>query len=85
MPIFYDLALLVAGVSGNAPLIAEGDELYEVVEPLAYRCGVIHGPFEFGFSQVFEQIGAANDLSELLKCIIQFILPSTAGQSPKYK
>ena len=85
MPIFDDLALLVARVGSNGAPVAEGDELNEVVEPLTNGGRVIHGPSEFRLSQVLEQIGAANDLPELLEGIIQFILPSPAGQSPKYK
>ena len=85
MPVLDDLALLVARVRGNGAPIAECDELNEVVEPLADGGGVIHGPSELWLSQVFKQIGAANDLSELLKCIEQFILPGPAGQSPEYE
>jgi len=85
MAIFDDLALLVARVGGNGALIAEGDELNEIVEPFAHGSCVVHGPSEFRLSQVFEQIGAANDLPELLEGIVQFILSGSAGQSPKYK
>jgi hypothetical protein len=53
MPILDDLALLVARIGCNDALIAECDELNEVVEPLADGGGVIHGPSEFGLSQVF--------------------------------
>ena len=75
MPILDDLALLVARVGSNDSPIAEGDKLNEVVEPLTDGGRVIHGPSEFRFSQVLEQIGAANDLPELLKCIIGVICP----------
>ena len=85
MSIFDDLALLIARVGGNSAPIAEGDKLNEIVEPLTDDGGVVHGPSEFGLSQVFEQIGTANDLPELLEGIIQFILTGPAGQSPKYK
>ena len=85
MPILDDLALLVARVGSNGASVAECDELNEVVEPLTDGGGVIHGPSELRLSQVFEQIGATNDLPELLEGIIQFILPGPAGQSPKYK
>ena len=85
MPVLDDLALLITRVGGNGAPVAEGDELNEVVEPLTDGGRVIHGPSEFRLSQVLEQIGAANDLPELLKCIIQFILPGPAGQSPMYK
>jgi hypothetical protein len=73
MPILDDLALLVARVGSNGALIAEGNELNEVVEPLTDGGGVIHGPSEFGLSQVFEQIGTAKDLPELLEGIVQFM------------
>ena len=85
MPIFDDLALFIARVGSNGAPVAEGDELNEVVEPFADGGGVVHGPSEFRLSQVFEQIGAANDFPELLEGIVQFILPGPAGQSPKYK
>ena len=85
MPVLDDFPLLITRVGGNGALITEGDELNEVVEPLTDGGRVIHGPSEFRLSQVLEQIGAANDLPELLKRIIQFILPGPAGQSPKYK
>jgi hypothetical protein len=85
VPVLDDLALLVARVGGNGALVAECDELNEVVETLADGGGVVNGPSDFGLPQVFEQIGAADDLSELLECILQFILPDPAGQSPKYK
>ena len=85
MPVLDDLALLVARVGGNGAPIPEGDELNEVVEPFADGGSVVHGPSEFRLSQVFEQIGAANDLPEFLKGVVQFILPGPAGQSAKYK
>ena len=85
MPILDDLALLIARIGGNDTPVAECDELNKVVEPLADGGGVIHGSSEFWLSQVFKQIGAANDLSELLKCIVQFILPGSVGQSSKYE
>ncbi len=70
MAIFDDFPLLVARVGGNGALIAEGNELNEVVEPFADGGGVVHGPSEFRLSQVFEQVGAANDLPELLEGIV---------------
>jgi hypothetical protein len=44
---------------------------------------VVDAPSEFRFSQVFEQVGAAKDLPELLEGIVQFFLPGPTGQSPK--
>ena len=57
----------------------------EVVEPFADGGCVIYGPFEFGLSQVFEQINAAHHLPELLKGSVQFILAGSAGQYSKNK
>ena len=78
MAIFDDLALLVARVGSNGALISEGDELNEVVEPFTHGGGVVYAPSEFGLSQVLEQIGAANDLTELLEGIVQFICNGTS-------
>jgi hypothetical protein len=39
----------------------------EVVEPFTDGGSVVHGPSEFRLAQVFEQIGAANDLPEFLE------------------
>jgi hypothetical protein len=77
--------LFVTGVRRNDALIAKGNELNEIVEPFTHGGGVVDAPSEFGLSQVLEQIGAANDLPELLEGIVQFILSVSAGQSPKYK
>lgn len=52
MPVLDDLALLITRVGGNGALIAEGDELNEVVEPLTDGGRVIHRSSEFRLSQV---------------------------------
>jgi len=85
MAILDDFSLFVAGVRRNDALVAKGNELNEVVEPFAHGGGVVDAPSEFGFAQVFEQIGAANYFPKLLEGVKEFVLPGSAGQPSENK
>lgn len=85
MAILYDFSLFVAGVRRNDALVAKGNELNKIVKSFAHGGGMVDGPSEFGFAQVFEQIGAAYDFSQFLEGIEELVFPGPAGQSSENK